>query len=386
MANPLQKVNMTTLEISTTNNVVVCPCTHYQIDLIKFLKSKNHYVIGINPVSTEATKLCDVHVKMDIFSTDEIVKLLPPVKAVFTDQSDIAVIPCQRIAESIDVKRNSIESIRRFSCDKIGMYNHAKSQNIDVLDFEFVRSEQEIQMPLPFILKPSDSTNSRGVFLVLKQEKVSELFAKSLAFSKNKVIIAQKYGDSKFQITVEGICVSGKHYCLASSYKGDYLTPSMCDSLRWPLADKLNAQKLSEIYSIVNKFVVSTNIDFCITHAELILIGDRVCLNEIGCRGGGFNISSKIVNWVSGVDFYEVIYQYLMNEISIIPVEVKQRAALLKFFTANESVNNHPHILDHNRIENIEYIPNPTGVRNGYLIAVAESSQEINENDYFCRL
>lgn len=377
---------MTTSETYTTNNVVVCPCTHYQIDLIKFLKSKNHCVIGINPVSTEATKLCDVHIKTDIFSTDEIVKLLPPVKAVFTDQSDIAVIPCQRIAESINVKCNSIESIRKFSCDKIGMYNHAKSQNIDVLDFEFVRSEQEIRMPLPFILKPSDSTNSRGVFLVSKQEEVSDLFAKSLVFSKNKIIIAQNYGDSKLQITVEGICIGGKHHCLAASYKGDYLTPSMCSSLRWPLEDRVSDQKLSEIYSIVDKFVASTNIDFCITHAELILVGDRVYLNEIGCRGGGFSISSKIAPWVSGVDFYEVIYQYMMNGVSFVFGEIKQRAALLKFFTANESVNNHPHILDSNRIENIEYISNPAGVRKGYLIAVAESSREINEDNYFYRL
>jgi len=375
---------MTILETSTTNNVVVCPCTHYQIDFIEFLKIKNHFVIGINPVETAATKLCDLHIKMDIFSTDEIVKLLPPIKAVFTDQSDIAVIPCQKIAEAVNVKCNSIESIRKFSCDKIGMYNHAKSQNIDVLDFEFVRSEQEIQMPFPYILKPSDSTNSRGVFLVTNQEEASDLFAKSLAFSKNKVIIAQKYGDSKFQITVEGICVGGKHHCLAASYKGDYWTPSMCSSLRWPLEDRLNDQKLSEIYSIVDKFVASTNIDFCITHAELILVGDRVYLNEIGCRGGGFSISSKIAPWVCGVNFYEVIYQYLMNGILFSPGEIKRRAALLKFFTANESVANHPHILDSNRIENIEYVPNPSGVRKGYLIAVAESSQDINEDDYFC--
>lgn len=377
---------MTISEISIMrNNVVVFPCTYYQIDLIKFLKNKNHYVIGINPVSNDATNLCDVHIKMDIFKTDEIVKLLPPIKAVFTDQSDISVIPCQKISEAMNVKFNSVESIRKFSCDKIGMYNHAKSQNIDVLDFEFVCSEKEIQMPLPFILKPSDSTNSRGVFLVTKQEDVSELFSKSLSFSRNKILIVQKYGDSKFQITVEGICTNGKHHCLASSYKGDYLTPSMCSSLRWPLEDKMDKQQLSEIYSIVDNFVMSTGIDFCITHSELILFEGKVYLNEIGCRGGGFNISSKIAPWVSGVNFYEVIYQYVMNGVEFIPSEVKKRAALLKFLTSDEIINNRSQILDFNLIENIEYTPNPSGVRKSYLIAVANCSEEINEDYYFCR-
>ena len=376
---------MTTSETSITNNVVVCPCTYYQIDLIKFLKGKNHRVVGINPDTTEASKLCDAHVKMDMFATDEIVKLLPPVKALFTDQSDLAVIPCQQLAEALDVKRNSIESIRKFSCDKIGMYNHAKAQNIDVLDFEFVRSEQEIQMPLPFILKPSDSANSRGVFLVSKKEELPGLFAKSLGFSRNKVIIAQKYSDSKFQITVEGICVGGKHRCMTASYKGPYWTMSMTSSLRWPLEDKLSDQRLLEIYSIVDGYVASTKIDFCITHAELILEGDRVYLNEIGCRGGGFNISSKIAPWVTGVNFYEVMYQHVINGVSLFPVDIKRRAAILKFFTANESVKNHPQILDSNINENIEYVHNPSSVRKGYLIAVAESSQDINENDYICR-
>jgi len=377
---------MTTSETSITNNVVVCPCTYYQIDLIKFLKSKNHRVIGINPDATEATKLCDVHVKMDMFATDEIIKLLPPVKAVFTDQSDLAVIPCQQLAEKLDVKRNFMESIRKFSCDKIGMYNHARAQNVDVLDFEFVRSEQEIKMPLPFILKPSDSANSRGVFLVSRQEELSELFVKSLEFSRNKVIIAQKYSDSKFQITVEGICIGGKHRCLTASYKGPYLTMSMTSSLRWPLEDKLSNHKLLEIYSLVDRYVDSTKIDFCITHAELILDGDHVYLNEIGCRGGGFSISSKIAPWVTGVNFYEVIYQYVINGVSAVPVDIKRRAAMLKFFTANESVKTHPQILDSNINENIEYVPNPSSVRKGYLIAVAEASQDINENDYICRL
>jgi hypothetical protein len=377
---------MTISRTCTTNNVVVCPCTHYQIDLIKFLKSKNHNVIGINPVSTEATNLCDVHIKADIFSTEEILNLLPEVKAVFTDESDIAVIPCQKIAESLKVKCNTFDSINKFSCNKIGMYNHARSQNIDVLDFQFVTSEKDIQMPFPFILKPSDSTNSRGVFLVTKEEEVPDLFAKSLTFSKNKVIIAQKYGDSKFQITVEGICVGGKHHCLTASYKGDYWTPSMCSSLRWPLEDRVDDSKLSQIYSIVDKFVESTNIDFCITHAELILVGEKIYLNEIGCRGGGFSISSKIAPWITGINFYEVIYQYVMNGVKFNPVGIKKRAALLKFLTTNEYAKDHPHILDTNKMENIEYTPNPASVRRGYLIALADRSEEINEDDYVCRL
>jgi hypothetical protein len=72
-----------------------------------------------------------------------------------------------------------------------------------------------------------------------------------------------------------------------------------------------------------------------------------------------------------------------MNGASLLPVDVKRRAAMLKFFTGNERVNNHPHILDSNRIENIEYVHDSSGVRKGYLIAVAESSQEINEDNYF---
>lgn len=361
-----------------TNNcaVAVCPCSLYQRDLVSFLKNKGHFVIGINPEKNLATELCDLHIQKDIFDVENIFQSLPKIKYIFTDQSDIAIIPCQQLAELTNTAINKMSAIEKFSCNKIEMYKHIKKQSIDVLDFEFVNKADQINLNYPFIIKPSDSSNSKGVYLIENDQDLTSNFEKSLMFSRNKILIAQVYEKSDFQITVEGICTANKHHCIASSYKSDYWSPSVCSSLRYPLTEKLTNLQVEEIYQTVNAYVESTGIDCCITHAEFIISNDGIkYLNEIGCRGGGFEISSKVAPWVSGIDLYENLYNYIINRVEYVAKTPDKKSAAIRFYNQAKTIDT-----DITKsIQASEEIINSENQRKKYVIAVAENSETLDK-------
>ena len=357
------------------DKVIVLPCSEYQKDLIAFLKNKGNKVVGVNPIRNSTTDLVDVLIEKDIYDTEGIYSQVRNlnVTSVFTDQSDVAVLPAMFLARKLNLRHNNKESLDRFSCDKSKMYDHFKTSGFDVLDYEIVKDKGQITIDYPFVLKPIDSANSRGVYKVEREEDLDFCFDNSIKFSRNKTLVAQKWCDSKFQIICDGICIGGKHHTIASAYKGPYLATAITSFVRWPLSEKLDQKQLNEIYELNDDAVHSTGVDFCLTHAEYIIDKDVVYLNEIACRGGGFKISSQIASWVSGVNLYEILYDYVIDSKPYVPLDVLSRSAIIQFYTELPSSN-----LDKFQIMN-DFIKNDFNPRKCCLVATAEDKNCLDE-------
>lgn len=204
-------------------NAIVVGGGPYQYFITKYLKDHFKKVYIVNPVETPTTKLGDI-IPFDINDIKNIIKMIKSTKIdlIISDQSDVAVIPVAELSRHFNLPHNPITSLNKF-VNKLEMYEHAKDIGINVLDFYKVESLNDLKnIKYPFVLKPSDSTNSRGVYKINNKSEVEKFFFKSLEFSKSKVLIAQKYSDSKNQITVEGICTNGTHQTIISSKKQDY--------------------------------------------------------------------------------------------------------------------------------------------------------------------
>lgn len=361
------------------------PGTIYQKELILFLKSKNHHVITVNPCETESTKYSDEVILCDIFDTDQIVKKLngKTIERVYTDQSDIALLPCSTLSEKLQIEFNINKTIiEKFSSNKFKMYNHARKNNILALECEKVYSVNDITLEPPFVLKPSDTSNSRGVIGVFNKDNLNEIFEKTMSFTKKKYILAQKYIDPELQIIVEGICLNKKHYNLAYSYKGPYWSIAITSFVRWPLSDVMTKCSIEELNTINNKFVESTGCENCITHAEYLYKDKQFYLNEIACRGGGFHISSNVLPYVSNVEVYEHLYKAINEkEHKVEKFEISNKAAILKFykqeFQNSESVEKD--ILYESNFRKREYTENELNPRLSFAIIKSENKETLNK-------
>lgn len=349
-------------QIGRKNSALVVCGGLWQVPLVKFLKTKGLKITIVDPyLHSPAVAYADKHIAVDVRDHEKVEREIHGLEFDFavTDQSDVGLMTVARINNRIIPGKNKVEVVEKF-INKYLMKKHAREMSVPVPDFSIVQSLIDLETfievhGLPVVIKPVDAQSSRGFFCIDQSniERIPDLMAESLCFSNCNTLIVEKFVSGR-EITVEGICIDGKHRCLASSIK-THFRPGLASSLRYPA--QIPVDLLNEIFASNDRLVDGSGLDFGLTHAEYMvnLETQEYYLIEIACRGGGTLISSDIVQWISGVDCYEILYQSILgNKSSAMDVEVTSKPALLQFFEfpcgrvksieGLEKIRNHPAI------------------------------------------
>lgn len=300
----------------------------WQMFYMEYLKSKNHKVAIINPIKTKTTSLADYHIEKDVKDIDgiltEVKKINFKPDFVCSDQCEIAMPTICKLSEIFNLNAPSSESITLFT-QKPAMYKHAIKHGINVPEFlELDHYSDSIPMKYPFIIKPADSTSSRG-FFKCEENFTKDQFDECSKFGK---VMVQKFV-SGIEITLEGICQNYNHTTLATSSK-QHFRPGIASSLRYPA--NIPSELLSNIIKANDVFVNKSGFKFGITHAEYIvdLESQNFWLIEIAGRGGGCGISSHIIKAVSGTDILDCHTRMMLGE--AISIKQENNPCLLQFF------------------------------------------------------
>lgn len=92
---------------------------------------------------------------------------------------------------------------------------HAKNVGVKTLDYECVKQNDDIKMPLPFILKPAKLGSSIGISIVKEQKDIG--YAKDIAFEYDEKVL------------VEPFVANVKEYNLAGFYDGENMRFSIIE-------------------------------------------------------------------------------------------------------------------------------------------------------------
>jgi carbamoyl-phosphate synthase large subunit len=312
----------------------------WQMPFVKYLKEKGHRLAIVNPVATETTNLADIHIQCDIGDLETINKNIEKIRPEFitSDQSDISTSIVAELSQKWGLPGNSPDVIRKFT-NKYSMYEFGSSIGVPVPYAEIVSSVDHIKefgnkYGYPIIIKPVDSTMSRGFRKFDNESEVSEkTLESSLSFSKSKRAVVQKFvfGD---MVTLEGVCSGGKHRTIATSRKRHYFKAGITSGVRYPsdYPDSI----INKMIEANDKYVEMSGLNFGLTHSEY-LVDDEFFLLEIGARGGGASITDKIVPWSSGIKTYDILYESLMGEVlDVKSLNILKKPALLKYYQEDE--------------------------------------------------
>jgi biotin carboxylase len=363
----------------------------WQEYLVRFLKQKGYYLYIVNPVETATVRMCDNHVALDIKDADAICRCVESFDQkpafVVSDQSDVAVRPVAELSAKLGLPGNPLNSIDLFT-DKNLMYDQADKLGIPVLPhrpvkkiadaLEFFRVQK-----CPIVIKPADSTNSRGFSIISREQEIEGAFAHAMQNSPGGTSVAQRYCKSTLQLTAEGICSAGLHKTICFSFKDEFLTPCLSRSIRWPFTSSLT----EGVREFNDRFVNASGLRFGITHSEYIVEGDRVWFNEIAARGGGYRISSDIVPWVSGVNVLEILHSNLVSEPpDLRRLATKSRSAAITFYRRDELKRD----LDVSQVQAMEgvidfrneyqkqiYVPDAGNPRDCFAIVLGDDDSEL---------
>ena len=339
----------------------------WQIELIKKAKKLGHTVICSNLYEQSPafpySDYCEVANVLDKETNLKIAQKYKP-DAVISDQSDIAVPTVAYLNEKLGLKGIGLEKADLFT-DKVKQRNFCKKNGISIPDYTVCKTGEDA-MPLlvkygKIVIKPIDSQSSRGVYTITDSITLKAKYKESLKWSnRRKEFLAEEYIDGD-EFTVDGLIVNGNHYPLCISIKEMYpQNPNISRTQKYSyLSEKYDYNLLRK----TNKeFIESTGLSMGLTHSEYRFHNGVFYLVEAGARGGGSNLSGKIVPFMSGIDNYEYLIKEALGETvdeNYIRKKVfsNEKYVIMRFFDFGEGIVdfvegeeyliNHPMLIDY---------------------------------------
>jgi biotin carboxylase len=189
----------------------------------------------------------------------------------------------------------------------------------------------------PLIIKPTDSSGSRGVTKIESAEDdLSDAVARAFQFSKSGKIILESYMDGT-EFTVEVFAADGDIHVLAVTEK------KKVEGTRGTVACELaTPERPREVVMRIAEAVVAAFRALGYTegpgHAEAILKKDgSVGLIEVAGRGGGFMVFEGLVPAVSGVNIARLTALQAVG-LPVGDITNTEKAAVLRFFPSKPGV------------------------------------------------
>lgn len=130
------------------------------------------------------------------------------IDVVYSTGSDIAMPVACSVSEQLGMP-HFVSSDTAYICNHKNVMRSALSDECEGnIPFQVCNCIEPIHIEYPAIMKPSDAQGQRGVFLIHSQEEFEKHFDESIAFSREKKVIVEKYIDGP-EISVNGYMVNG---------------------------------------------------------------------------------------------------------------------------------------------------------------------------------
>lgn len=222
-------------------------------------------------------------------------------------------------------------SVAQRATDKIEMIRCFEMHNVPHPWFEVITSEEELKNVLlkhsvPFIIKPNDSSGSRGVVLVKDCREAKDAFLYSKSVSKSGLILVEEYMQGP-EVSVEVMTIRGETTVLAVTDKLTTGAPFFVE-MGHSQPSQLPSETVEKIKEVTIKAVQAIGIDNSPSHVEIIVTEDGPKLVELGARLGGDCITTYLVPLSTGVDMIQACILMALGQIPDITMRFEKGAAI----------------------------------------------------------
>ncbi|WP_158247697.1 ATP-grasp domain-containing protein [Actinomyces qiguomingii] len=210
------------------------------------------------------------------------------------------------------------------------------------------------QLGLPCIVKPLDSSGSRGVVQVNTEADLPGALDYALAPSQESAVIVEELLVGR-EISCEVLCVNDVYHVLATTDKDTTGSPHFIETGHTQPAD-LDADTLAAAHGLVARCLAAVDMHLGPAHVEMMLTDAGPVLIEFGCRMAGDFVSSHVVPGSTGIDFLGLVLRQACGDRIEVPPS-SGRAAAIRFLTAPEGVLRAFHGLDRARgVEGVDAV------------------------------
>jgi len=321
-----------------------------QLQLIKEARARELRIVVTDMFSDPpAKKLADKFFQIDTTDrtgTLEIARLTN-IAAVVTDQSDVAVPTAAYVAERLGLPGIGFETSLKFT-NKYVMRTALQLTESDLLPkstffkesselFDFLK--KSLINPTELLVKPINSQGSKGVAR-LRTHDNTDLILVAFREARGQGVLLESFitGD---EFSVEAFVVDGEVTNLAVTRKFHFPQNDCIDFRNTYLGDvSMNLQQ--RLYEANSRVIASLGLNTGSTHAEFKVDANNICLMEIAARGGGGNISSKIIPYLTGFSPTAALLDFALGKTPEVKVDdYRRRFAILRFFDFHPGTVSH---------------------------------------------
>jgi carbamoyl-phosphate synthase large subunit len=260
------------------------------------------------------------------------------ITAVVTDQSDVAVPTAAYIAETLGLPGIGFETSLRFTNKHLMRRAVASSRADLVPDSLLFERESELLEYLKSprvnrqksIVKPMNSQGSKGV---ARLDQVDYRQSVSIAFreSRGHGVLLEEFIDGD-EFSVETFVVDGVVHSLAIARKFHFPQNDCIDNRNTFLGD-IPLDLEDRLYSANAAVIALLGLKTGSTHGEYKVHGNRVVLMEIAARGGGGNISGKVIPFLTAFSPTDALLDFALGlKPTVKARSYRSRYAILRFF------------------------------------------------------
>lgn len=305
-----------------------------QVPVIKEAKSRGWYIITCDYLpDNPGHKFADEYHNVSTTDFDgvlEIAKKTAP-DFIIAYASDPAAPTAAWVSERLGLPGNSYKSVqilaekdrfRDFLRDNgfntpkaISIENTNQTKNIEELGF-------------PIIVKPTDSSGSKGVSRVDNKSEIKKAIEYALIYSRNKRLIAEEFINSTGeQLHGDGFVEKGKliFTCLGDHHYNKEVNPFVPFSTTWP--SKKSNNEILTIHEELSRAVESSGFNNGAINIE-VRINEKgeIYIMEIGPRSGG-NFVPQAIKYSTGFDMVSAILDNCEGVPVRIPTNVRKPGA-----------------------------------------------------------
>lgn len=330
--------------------VVVLGANNGQVPFINICKSRGAEVIAISVEGDyPGFKIADKYYYCDIRDKEKVLEIAEKerIDAIVTDQTDVSVPTVAYVADKLGLNGIGYETSKKFS-DKYLMRQEARKAGIAVPQFGKAYNYEEAvklaeNMRYPLMVKPTDSSGSRGVHKINCLEELRKGVQEAFKCSGSGAVIVEEFIQGREYI-VDGLALDYKYINTDLGIKEYFDKPNMYISKMCMfssptlITDKVETQVLE-----TNKLLLeSMSLKFGITHGEYIYCenDNKVYLVEVAARGGGVYLSSDLTPLASGINTNEIIIDYVLNgcKLDLLKLKMDKKVSAWRCFELSPGV------------------------------------------------
>ena len=309
--------------------------SYAQIPIIKEAKKRGWYIITCDYLpDNPGHKLANEYYNVSTTDINGVLNLAKKVNPDFVVAyaSDPAAPVAAYVSEKLGLPGNPYESVQILS-NKDLFRNFLKRNGFNApkfiiaTDTDVTTTEKIRDLQFPVIVKPTDSSGSKGITKIEKISDFNNAFKYALKFSRNKRVIVEEFIESNgSQLHGDGFVHNGK---LIFSYLGDHhydiqINPFVPCSTTWP--SKKSKSEIKKVEKELEKVINLSGFKNGAINIEVRLNskGD-IYIMEIGPRSGG-NFVPQVINYATGFDMVKATLD-VINGQKINPIHLTEKAA-----------------------------------------------------------